>query len=391
MISIDQLLCELFKQTFPLGLPIRDLKVLESMHRQMLSGNFLTKNQGNLLLKIFTENEVPLREMIKEEFSLTDPTWSQPFRIIDQIRKIFINNEKSTNELIIEFTYNKDLRRQIAELGKIVQGQIRIKSAKQYSIPFTEKNILLVINAFKNKKFNIESQLLQYYQEIKSFIDNKPVNFDILTITNTKLLKLLCEEIGEIDAKNILLYDRQHKFQYQVSTELIADSLSKKVAARKSTNVWINSESNDLTNIIGSLIELKRLPLLVIFDSHNSELNLSNLNQLRNTLEYHNITSDVGIYFRVANNNDTNKILNVSIAEYGYNKRLTNKTLVAGIVNNKLPKFLMTEAWYPRSILSFTNTFKNNKASTYASAVDLILYYNKFQPLLGGETCTPVN
>ena len=66
-----------------------------------------------------------------------------------------------------------------------------------------------------------------------------------------------------------------------------------------------------------------------------------------------------------------------------YNSLLAQETKIAGIANNKLPKFLIKSKWYPKTVISFSNHFKNNKTSVYCDAVDLIVYYSDRQPLEG--------
>lgn len=385
MIPIDHLLAELFKITPNIHVPSRDLRILWSLHKQIASGNFLTKNQGKLLLKILKENEQQIKESGKIDFTLDSPAWSQPFRIINVIRKIFISKEKLSNEFIIEFTYSKELKQKISDLGRSVQGQIRIKNSKQYSIPLTEKNILLVVDTFKNKKFDIEPALIDFFNEIKQHLQNKDINFNILTSSNNKLLDQVKKEVGEINDSNLLLYDRRFKFQYNLPfTDSTNRTLTEQIAYRSSPKIWINSEKVLLSSIIESLLTLKRFPLLVVFDSHSVKENIDNLKNLQIALNSNNITDNIGIYFRLDNTNEVNKNFNLSISNCGYNEDLSEKTLVAGISSSKLPKFLLTTNWYPQTVISLTNNFRSNKASVYTSAVDLVIFYNKFQPLSGG-------
>ena len=59
--------------------------------------------------------------------------------------------------------------------------------------------------------------------------------------------------------------------------------------------------------------------------------------------------------------------------------------MVAGISNNKIPKFFIKTKWYPETVISFTNSFKNNKAVVYCDKVDLIIYYCDNCPMNGVE------
>ena len=83
MVTIDNLLLDLYKNGIEhLGkdVPSRDKKILLSLSRQLMSGNFLTENQGNLLLKIFKENKKYLTDIFQNKVSaLDDPSWSKSF------------------------------------------------------------------------------------------------------------------------------------------------------------------------------------------------------------------------------------------------------------------------------------------------------------------------
>ena len=100
-------LCYNHKETLTTHWSQRDKKVLVSLNKQIQSGNFLTENQGKLLLKILKENWAVVTATITADISLIeDPQWSEPFRVIDQLRKIFISMEENP-KIVVEFTYNK--------------------------------------------------------------------------------------------------------------------------------------------------------------------------------------------------------------------------------------------------------------------------------------------
>jgi hypothetical protein len=80
---------------------------------------------------------------------------------------------------------------------------------------------------------------------------------------------------------------------------------------------------------------------------------------------------------------DENKEFNELIKKLNYNTHLDNTTQVVGISNKTLPKFMLNSTWYPKSVISFTPSFRSNKTHVYCDAVDLIIYYTESQPLLG--------
>jgi hypothetical protein len=154
------------------------------------------------------------------------------------------------------------------------------------------------------------------------------------------------------------------------------------IAQRPSTKIFIDNSSCTLTEVIASLKNLNRLPLLVIFDGHDSAVNKKSLNLLADALKANGVDDHIGIYFRFNQGNDPAGF-NKTISELGYNKNLSEHSQVAGIANSKLPKFFIKDKWKPKSVISFTTSFKNSKSYVYCTDVDLIIYYGDKKPIQG--------
>lgn len=388
MITIDELLIELENNgiaKLDSSVPARDKKILISLTKQIKYGHFLTENQGKLLVKILTENKNFLVTVSTDKIAVLDaPVWSQPFRVIDQIRKVFLSKDHD-GRILIEFTYNKRIRQLVSDLGKQLQGQLLAVNAKQYSVLLTEKNIYTLVKALQPQKFDIDPVLVKFYHEISEILKNNTSPFDILSTTNEKLLEKVKVEVGEISEENLLLLnDRRFKFQYSIFPKNPENSLKNIIANRPSTRLWINSQQHELDQVLTALKELDRLPLMLVFNGHDSKDCYQILTKLEKSLKISQLDNDVGIYFRFDNNSDSNKKFNSSIAEAGFNTQLTSTTKVVGIANNKLPKFMVNHEWYPKTVITFSNNFRNNKTSYYCDAVDLIVYYNDKQPIVGG-------
>jgi len=99
-------------------------------------------------------------------------------------------------------------------------------------------------------------------------------------------------------------------------------------------------------------------------------------------VEQTGLPNDIGIYFRYNKEGDADNF-NQEISLLGYNKVLSDTTQVAGISNNKIPKFMIKTGWKPQTVVSFTTSFKSNKSYVYCSDVDLVIYYNSVKPLDG--------
>lgn len=387
MVTVDNLLLDLYKTGIEhLGkdVPIRDKKILLSLSRQIISGNFLTENQANLLLKIFKENKDHLSELLKNKLDYIDnPVWSKPFRVVEQIRKIFLSKEKEST-ITVEFTYNKRLKQHVSDISKKIEGQLISISTKQYLIPLTENNVHLIVSTFKNKGFDIDEKIMNFYYEISKILGSQEISFDVFKIKNEKLISNLEKEINEISPTNLmLLNDRKIRYQYTISSSNTNSTLANLIANRSSQKIWINSQQRSLDEVVQALKELNRLPLMLVFNGHDAKECLKNLHKIGQAAEKNNVDSHVGIYFRFDNTSEENKMFNSNVSNLKFNNNLSLSTKIAGIANNKLPKFLLKSQWYPRSVISFSNAFRNNKTSIYCDAVDLIIHYNEKQPLEG--------
>lgn len=384
MITIDSVLTELFQldiNKLDNRISNRDKKVLISLAKQLAVGQFLTENQSTLLIKIFKENKDSIPSPYNEVIDY--PTWSRPFRVLEQFRRISLTKDQDCR-LLVEFTYNKRLRQLVTDLSKQLEGQLLALNSKQYSVPLTEKNLHLVVTALKNQGFEIDHILMEFYGEISEILKTTNTQFNVFSLTDKKLEAAIVNEVGSISEDNlILLNDRHQQFQYSIFQKNPEISLKNALANRPSTKVWIDSNQTSLDSVVEALGELNRLPLLVIFNGHESKECLKNLEKLAISLKNYGINSDVGIYFRFDNISEHNKNFNNLISQLGYNSQLNDTTLTAGIANNKLPKFFLKSKWYPKSVISFSNNFKSNKTSVYCNAVDLIVYYNDKRPLGG--------
>ena len=385
MNSTDAILTILFSTTpyrLNQDIPSRDRKILSSLWRQITSGHFLTENQANLLVKIFKENLSLLDFNDTKILNLIDtPVWSQSFRKVEQIRKLYISDDEEKT-ITIEFSYNKRVKEQLSKITKEIDGFISSVSTKKFNISLTEKNVLIIVKNLKNLNFEIDQKITDFYQEITAILKAKENIFELSKIENKKLISNLSEDVGNTDhASTLLLEDRKIRYQYSISSKISPSGLAEKLAIRTSPKVFINKKTTELSEIVESLVNLKRLPILFIFSGHESKDSIQDLQNLSASLEKNSINSDIGIYFRFDNITDSNKEFNETVNLLNYNSVLSPDTKIVGLANNKLPKFIMKEKWRPNSVISFTNNFKNNKTSVYCDNVDLIIYYHDREPL----------
>jgi hypothetical protein len=396
MTTIDNLVLKIVNYSSPTieeYLPQRDTRVLRSLATAINGHFFITENQSRLLLKILKEHQEKLSKF-DNEFAeiLSRPLWSRSFRQIEQVRKLYIFPLGDNDYTIaIEFTFSSAIRKILANLAKTTSGLIQVHPGKLFYADFTEKNIVELVDALTPHNFQIDELLKNHYNTIKSWSKIDFQNqFLITSITNQNFQKHITADLGVETAidQNIII-DRSNRYQYFVENhEKTEENLTSLLAHRKKSKVWIDKTIFSLSDIFQALTNLKRLPALVVFDNHGittSQKNLKNLEILVNSLEENNLDKNVGIYFRLPND-ENGKKFNQLIAEKNYNNHLDIDTEIVGIQSGKIPKFFLTTNWKPMSIITIDSSLRNSKTAVYANCCDLIISYSDSEPIIESRT-----
>jgi hypothetical protein len=389
MMTIDQILSDIVKKTDPTVeeyFPKRDAKVLRSLSSIVSGTNFITENQGRLLLKILRENQEKIPFLSEDmKASLSAPIWSKMFRHIDVVKKMFILTNADREQCIsIEFTFSSPIRKTLQEISKNISNFVQSSPAKNYTADLTEKNIVLLVEALAPYDFTIDEKLQKYYETIKSWSKSEAQKqFLITNIVHPNFQKQITADLGIDTAidENVII-DRSNRYQYfYEKSEKNPENLTEKIATRKNSKIWINSNEHGLNGVIEALVNLKRFPLLVVFDSYTPKKCLDELTTLSENLKDFGIYDNVGIYFRL-DNNDNGREFNQYIANNSYNCQLNSDTKVVGVQSGKIPKFLLKTDWKPMSVISLGAQLRHSKTAVYANCCDLIITYSDVEPIM---------
>jgi len=382
MTTIDSLITKIINFSEPTvedRLPNRDAKVLRSLAMSMTNQFFITENQGRLLLKILRENIKNLSEFTEEiSLALMDPIWSKDFRQVEQVRKLYL--EKDTDEdlsVFVEFTFNSEIRRILAEITKKCENLVMLGNGKRYQADLTEKNIVALVECLLPFKFEIDEKIQNHYDTIKSWSETViREQFLVTNIANTNFHKHITADLGiETAIDQSIINDRSMRYRYFIeNAKNHGETLTEVMANRCTSRLWIDKNHHDLSEVISSLKKLRRLPLLVIFDTVVNDTYNTNLETLSHALENNGIFEKIGIYFRLPNDEDGKKF-NTMIAHKQYNYPLDSDTQVVAVQSGKLPKFFLKNAWRPMSVITLDSRMgmRHGKTAVYSSCCDLIV------------------
>lgn len=366
-----------------------DATIMLSIARQTFKGTALTDRQFALMqekLQYYRDQFTAL----DYEFDRAVDTLRQPLRHIDRSKyiKLVSHNEMVGDNLYesykqdwkwikVRFPFAKKLIMIVNELQSNNGDYHHEKGTHEHYFRLTERNAYNVIDKFKDKNFEIEKYLLDLYKELCELEVNKDQY--VPGVYNGKIKNLPDNAIfaieNSVEDNSILqYYDRRHLFGLKHFDDIEqvlnrATPLSASIAKRKSNRVVIKPSTHNINNLLSSLKELNRFPLLVILDETEALDKLSEIHySLRNMFR----SEDMSVMFRLGNSDGAD--FNIFVKENNLNNMVAKNTKVVYINNNKVPKPLINSGWRPSTSLRFdTDYFK--QAGKYVEGLDLNIDY----------------
>ena len=343
----------------------------------------LTVSQASRVVYILSRIKDRLQHLNPDiEALLTNPVWENSPVEIKKTRLLKIENGSIRLEMSQP---NAVIRQAIYENSEKFEISPPIpdsRGSSSFTIPLTERNIITAVRMLKRYNVEMSSEIVAYYQEMMEAISANKSWFSFEDIDPASPIMQAIH--AEIDISNdAQVFDRQLRFQYTVrSRSLPATSLTNVIAARKGTLVYIDSKKVSFTELLQSLYQLNRLPLLVILDEYAVDKSLEFLKSLISEISNSQTPPSIGTYVRFDNDSGgPGETFNSLVKLHGLNAKLSKDTSIAIISNSHLPKFMVGSEWYPKSVISINNRFKHSKSFIYCNSVDLIAYYNTVPPL----------
>ena len=311
---------------------------------------------------------------------LDAPVWSKQFRVIEQVKRVYISGEDPS--IVIEFTFSPTLRKVMTQT-KVIEDLVQAQNGKMYFATLTEANIVAVVELLKPHKFEISEQIQSHYDIIKSWsITDTRNSFKLENMIGQNFQKHIAADIGDLTTADAnIIYDRRIRYRYLPTIPLESDgTLANDLALRNSNRVWVNKNEHSLTSVFSALLQLKRAPIMVIFDNWAEDKVLDAMQSLSNAIN-DNSLDKIGIYFRMPNSGSGIKF-NEFISENKYNQYLDDDIQVVGVQSGKIPKFFLTSNWKPMSVVVLDTQLRSSKTAVFANCCDLIVTYTDTAPMI---------
>ena len=375
------------EQNFGYVLKTEDAKILKSIAKQLSKKIGLTDRQYALVKrKLIT---------YKDQFKTNDvdvgyciDNLHYPLRDIDRSHWLKIMTYKDEDMLGIRFPFSKKIIDRIQDLQTLQQvpnnSRPGYKDHTHY-FAFTPKNLFALVNIAKRfeEKFRIHKEILDLYEQCLVYEKEADThvpgvyNYDVKNLPDEGI-RILEEDVGGAcnDNTMALYYDRRHlyglkKFNKEKVESSIAlkNDLTQRIIKRDSGTVLIPNGKYRFENIIQSLIELNRFPLLIVLNPKDAENDLVTTYQsLRNVVNQ----EDVSVMFRLPGDSD----FNFYVQKHKLNNKVAKNTKVVYINSNKLPKPLLKADFNAKTVLTVGSKGLNfNNVTQYTQQFDLQIIY----------------
>ncbi len=366
----------------------QDAKILKSIAKQLSKGIAMTDRQHSLVIEKL--------ENYRDQFSKNNIN-------IDDYKEILlypvrtINREHSLkfvdDKIVIRFPFNKKIIDRIEEVRRLdphTHAYGKNKHEWRYS-PQTLVGLVEIANKFDHK-FEVDEKVTGIYNLCMEYEDNKEdyvpgiYEYKLKNVPEI-VVELLEDELGECNSETLpLYYDRRYLFGLNHFDKSSVDRnkkrlsvLSNKIIDRQEPTILIQNKKFNFNEIVNSLTELKRFPILVVLDSKKA------LDQLT-VCQYHfqNIihSLDTSVCFRLENTwipEEDKKItnpFNEIVSQKNLNNPVDKNTKLVYINNSKLPKPLLQKGFFPRAIISFGGKgLQFNNVTNFIQQFDLQIIY----------------
>ena len=153
-------------------------------------------------------------------------------------------------------------------------------------------------------------------------------------------------------------------------------ALSKAILDRNYSRINLDTKKWPLEQIVNTVHELRRFPLLVVLPGQTEKDSLEDLHKKHKLFKNIVDDKDISVLVRCKNGTTFGKEFNDYIKDNKLNNSLAKTTKVVYITSKKIPKPLLTSGWEPEAVLIGDNTRSYTKVDKYIGTIDLQLQIN---------------
>lgn len=371
-----------------------DIKLITSFANQCKKNIALTDRQHELAKqKILDYKE----ELISKGLANIDDSLNNlrnSYRTIDRSKTIKLVSKSyadffettTTTMLAVRFPFSKKMIKHIELISELQHRKDFDRATKTHFLDFTEKNVLAIIDALKDSNFDIQLEILDYYNKVKLFVTNEknylPGIYDYeLKNIHPRSKDFIVNKLGKPCLENLSLYYDQRDslgLKFFDTNELnlsfqLKSPLAKKIADAETKNVFLDMTTHTFQEIFLALSQLQKFPLLIILKKKDQH---TTLQKIFEHLKLYTNPKNIAVLFRLENNSAENILFNQLVKKLNLNNQISTETQVVFLDNAKIPKPLFNSDWLQSTTL-LLESFRQSKLVThFHNKADLVIHYD---------------
>jgi hypothetical protein len=336
-----------------------ELRILQNMSTQLLTGTTLTLKQANLSISILKKYETKISTFLGQNIGpwIDNPQFKYPFRTISSGKTIsIVEYPEFTRAIKIQFPYDEELLKKFREQKGILDYAIWDKDEKSWFLNLNEKSIQFSMTLMNENGFTGDEQFNDYVKQVLSIRENiascipmAVLDENLVKFVNTSSYTPQNQSIDFLEsmifAKNVGITTWDNKIDEKI--ENLPNKLLKKFIIHdpgKSFDVDLNQ--NSLFDLLPAIKNL--LPCLVIISPSKE---LEKLEYMLNLFLSAGIdNTEMSVLFRLPSETGTD--FNNFVKNNNLNSPISENSKVI-FIGNDIPKTIFKADIEFNSVLNY--------------------------------------
>ena len=328
-----------------------DAAVLNSFSEQINKNLAFTEKQANLAVKILKKYKLGLKSICQTEIEsfLTNPTFSKPLRVIENVTRLSITKHPRYGITIkCVFPYNETIIRKIRE--RKTQEMVPLWDAEEkcWFLPLNEHYLQFVSETFVEGKIEKSEELDDLIKQLLTIQENFASYIPILSKNhnNEYFVKNSPKNLPKIKADNDLtaMFEARkmginvwhENFEKLFHSHSIPDPVKAFLRQDPSLPIEVDSQNHQMSELRDIVLNMQ--PTLFIIPGGSEMKKLVEAHEFCKSIAVAN--EQISVMFRLSN--ETDKNFNDFIKNNNLNNPLTDQTKVV-IISTKVPKPILKQ------------------------------------------------
>ena len=390
---IEDVYEEFYTVAMIMRMPIQrsDQSAMKNFYNLCSAKSQLTEKQANFILRLLNKYKEDSKSLDYDYTEhLQTPQWRQPFRVIDESRKVFI--EKDSDGVFwvclrFPFQLIKNFEEEVGnDTDPFNDYTVWDKDRRLKMIPLYKCNLVKIDEFVKKHGFEIELQfenvvstVEEIWQNSESLIPQSIIENDEVMLKNANSgAEEYFAKNSTGDISNDLMLAKSMGYCF---TGVVTSTISK-IASHKQTTFWVDN----LKSFVDIAEQVPGKVAILMDRTEDHKLWISNF--VKELRAFTGDTDCAKVCFRESNK--TNPEFNTWLAEENLTGDLHDAKYL--IFKNKLPKWLFKDP-NDIKIVATNNVFPTNIAVVrhWLESHPCVIYISEYKPVFGKKDNSLVN